>query len=288
MSKPLVSISCITYNHEKYIKQCLDGFLMQKTNFDFEILIHDDASTDKTADIIREYEKKYPDKFRCIYQTENQYSKGVRGIMARFNFPRAQGKYIALCEGDDYWTDPYKLQKQVDFLENNKEYVLCGTDVKRINVKTGKEMIIKEKYFGEVTQTDILQRNRFSTCTVMIKNMDVSKILFPNFNKFKVGDWPLWNSLLRYGKGMNLPDVTAQYNIHDKGMVSGRNISDTLFSKLNDRIQLIENFPDKKKLIKSHGNRILLHYIKQIFLMNFSYLKALFNNRKIIVEFIRK
>lgn len=112
----LVSINCITYNHEKYIAQAIESFLMQRTNFAYEVLIYDDASTDRTADIIREYENKYPDVIKPFYQTENQYSKGIR-VGAAFNWPRAQGKYIALCEGDDYWTDPLKLQKQVDYME---------------------------------------------------------------------------------------------------------------------------------------------------------------------------
>jgi glycosyltransferase involved in cell wall biosynthesis len=90
---------------------------MQKTSFDVEILIHDDASLDNTVDIIKLYQQKYPDIIKPIYQTENQYSKGQRGISLKYNFPRAKGKYIAMCEGDDYWTDPLKLQKQVDFLE---------------------------------------------------------------------------------------------------------------------------------------------------------------------------
>ena len=107
---PLVSIVCESYNHEPYLRKCLDGFVMQKTNFSFEILIHDDASTDKSADIIREYISKYPQlDWKPIFQIENQYSKGI-SIWTEIQFPRAQGKYIALCEGDDYWTDPYKLQ----------------------------------------------------------------------------------------------------------------------------------------------------------------------------------
>ena len=128
----LVSISCATYNHESYIRQCLDGFVMQKTNFEFEILIHDDASTDGTTTIIREYVDKYPNLIKPIFQIENQYSKGVP-ISQTYNWPRARGKYIALCEGDDYWTDPYKLQKQVDFLEANPEYGLIYTDYSRLN-----------------------------------------------------------------------------------------------------------------------------------------------------------
>ncbi len=120
-----VSICCITFNHAPYIRQCLDGFLMQKCNFEFEILIHDDASTDGTVEIIQEYKEKYPELIRPFFQVDNQYSKGVRGINHLYNFPRAIGKYIAMCEGDDYWTDAFKLQKQFDFMELNTDCSLC-------------------------------------------------------------------------------------------------------------------------------------------------------------------
>lgn len=122
----MVSIVCNTYNHEKYIADALEGFVMQKTNFAFEILVHDDASTDRTADIIREYEAKYPDLIKPIYQTENQYSK--HPITTFFQLPRVQGKYVAFCEGDDYWTDDHKLQKQVDALEAHPELDICAHD----------------------------------------------------------------------------------------------------------------------------------------------------------------
>src|SRR3972149_8846841 len=124
-SKPLVSVCCITYNHEAYIRNSIEGFLMQITTFPIEIIIHDDASIDNTSDIIREYEIKYPEIIKAIYQTENQWSKGIKPSPT-YVWPRARGKYIALCEGDDYWTDPHKLQKQVDFMENHQEYSLCS------------------------------------------------------------------------------------------------------------------------------------------------------------------
>lgn len=119
-----VSVICTAYNHAKYIRKCLDGFVMQKTNFKYEVIIHDDASTDNTAEIIKEYELKYPDIIKPIYQTENQYSKGVKFI-SKVMLPQAKGKYIAFCEGDDYWCDENKLQMQYDILEANPDCKMC-------------------------------------------------------------------------------------------------------------------------------------------------------------------
>ena len=135
---PLVSICCLTFNHEAFVRQCLDGFLMQKTDFEIEILIHDDASTDNTQSILREYESKYPDKIFPLYETENKYSNGYKGRMdIVFNYARARGKYIASCEGDDYWTDPQKLQKQVDFMESHPEYSVCFHRCQHLNTYSG-------------------------------------------------------------------------------------------------------------------------------------------------------
>ena len=128
--KPLVAIHCLVYNHEPYLRDCFEGFVMQQTNFPFVAIVHDDASTDGSAAIIREYEKKYPDIIKPIYETENQYSKhdGSLGRIMNAAIEATGAKYVAMCEGDDYWTDPQKLQKQVDFMEANPEYGLCYTD----------------------------------------------------------------------------------------------------------------------------------------------------------------
>ena len=190
----LVSISCATYNHEPYIRQCLDGFVMQKTNFEFEILIHDDASTDGTTTIIREYVDKYPNLIKPIFQTENQYSKGV-SISQTYNWPRARGKYIALCEGDDYWTDPYKLQKQVDFLEANPEYSMCYTNILRYNQKKDffDDWILSDE--NVITIDDLMLYNRVHTLTVLCRkdlllryNQEISFLL----PKSPMGDYPMW------------------------------------------------------------------------------------------------
>ena len=139
MENIVVSIVCNTYNHEEYIRDALDGFVMQKADFAFEILVHDDASTDNTAQIIREYEAKYPELIKPIYQTVNQYSQGI-GISRTYQYPRAKGKYIAICEGDDYWTDPDKLQKQVEALEAHPEVDICAHSVSMVMANTGKSI----------------------------------------------------------------------------------------------------------------------------------------------------
>lgn len=128
MENVLVTILCMTYNQELYIRKCLDGFVNQKTNFIFEAVIHDDASTDQTISIIQEYAEKHSAIIRPIYESENQYSKHD-GSLYEILKANMRGKYIAFCEGDDYWTDPYKLQKQVDFLETHREYGLVYTNV---------------------------------------------------------------------------------------------------------------------------------------------------------------
>ena len=125
MNTPLVSICCVTYNHAPFIRKCLDGFLMQQTDFPIEILIHDDCSTDGTTEIIKEYAAQYPDLIFPLYEEVNQYQQGKATEIDFYNYRRARGKYIAYCEGDDYWTDPLKLQKQVDFMEANLEYSVC-------------------------------------------------------------------------------------------------------------------------------------------------------------------
>ncbi len=122
--RPLVSIVCDTYNHAPFIRDALDGFLNQKTDFSFEIIVHDDASTDGTADIIREYERAHPALFRCVYRTQNIYSRDPK-ILEHYVFPLARGKYIAICEGDDYWTSPDKLQKQISYMQAHPACTLC-------------------------------------------------------------------------------------------------------------------------------------------------------------------
>jgi glycosyltransferase involved in cell wall biosynthesis len=221
MKPPLVSISCITYNHAPFIRECLDGFLMQQTNFPFEILIHDDASTDGTKEIIEEYTVRYPNLIFPIFQTENQYSKGVRGMMPKFNFPRARGKYIALCEGDDYWTDPLKLQKQVDYLEANPEYSICFHPVQVLNNGVFEKDELRK--VGETTTiNDLAKGNYIHTPSVVFRN-GLFDHNAPIFKKIPAGDYLV--HMLNSKKGLikKLDEPMAVYRKHDQGIWSKTN-----------------------------------------------------------------
>lgn len=135
---PLVSVCCITFNHAPYIRQAMDSFLAQETDFDYEIVVHDDCSTDGTADILRSYAETNPGRVRLILQPENVYSRGERDIFRNVVFPVARGSYLAICEGDDYWTDPRKLQKQVDYMEANPDCAMTYTNFDLLFQESGK------------------------------------------------------------------------------------------------------------------------------------------------------
>jgi len=215
---PLLSISCTTYNHKNYINDAIEGFLMQKTTFPIEILINDDTSTDGTAAIVKKYETKYPGIIKPIYQRENQYSQG-RAISTVYQFPRARGKYIAFCEGDDYWTDPYKLQKQVDFLEANPEYGMVHTNNDVLYQKSGKieKKVKNNKGFENFNNTffGILTGDyEIATCTVVVKR----ELLFESRDndiileqKNLQGDLPRWLSIAQASKIKYINDSTAVY-----------------------------------------------------------------------------
>lgn len=217
--RPLVSICTLVYNHEPFLKECFEGFLMQKTNFAFEVLVHDDASTDNSAEIIREYTEKYPEIFKPIYQTENQYSKGIK-ISTTHQFPRAKGKYIAICEGDDYWTDPLKLQKQVDILESNDEFGCVYTAYKTVDTKSNPIEYLPSKYHMSRSYTgdifyDLLVQNFPQTLTVLFRK----DLLSYEFNPPYSLDFSLFLSFAIQKNFYYLPDITGAYRINPAGMV---------------------------------------------------------------------
>lgn len=189
--KPLVSVVSITYNHESYIRDCLEGFLMQKTDFPVEVIVHDDASTDRTADILREYYRKRPDLFHIIIQRENRHSKHLPIVLPLYNM--ASGKYIALCEGDDYWTDPLKLQKQFDLMESNPSYSGVFHDCKVYQESTGAFMPEKQIYQNRkvVGLDDVIKNaiNGIHTCSFFFRKDSLQELAFFK-KKCPVGDYP--------------------------------------------------------------------------------------------------
>lgn len=223
MAKPLVSICCITYNHAPFIRQCLDGFLMQK-GVEYEILIHDDCSTDGTTEIVKEYAAQYPDVIFPLYETENQYSKGV--CMDGFNYRRARGKYIAYCEGDDYWIDPYKLQKQVDFLEANPEYSVC---FHRYNIVRQEEQVwrkdacdiyLQRNQDGVDLTVDMYLRHWVTQpLTIVYRHDAIDEAAISHLYK-KYKDQHLIYHLLRSGKGRLMNFVGGVYREHNGGIHS--------------------------------------------------------------------
>jgi len=252
----MVSICCITYNHEKFIKQTLDSFLMQQTTFPFEIVIHDDASTDNTANIIREYTEKYPAIFNPLLQTENQRSKYKSGMNPRFNFPRCKGKYIALCEGDDYWVDPLKLKKQVDFLEDNPDFNICFHNTSKW--KDGQLSGIKSyppTRKQNITFIDLLKGDYVETCSGVFRfNRENHTTL-----KEVMGDSVLFLSCLENDKkGHYINENMAVYRIHEGGIWS-------LTPKLN---KLLAGFRINEYFLKTYTQKehaaVVNHNLKRI------------------------
>lgn len=276
---PIVSIKSYVYNHEPFLRECLDGFVMQKTNFPFEVIVHDDASTDKSADIIREYIAKYPDIFKPIYETENQYSKHD-GALTRIVDSKVRGKYVAYCEGDDYWIDPLKLQRQVDFLENNPEYVLCCTHCNNYD-QSNKKIIEKAKYFNKDTdisnKTNITEYWACQTLTVMYRrncfNLDIISKL-PNFV-----DAHNYYLMLMHGKGRYLNYTTAVYRLHQTSMFSS--LLDFKKEKwaYNVDMDLLRIDPNSKILKRDSKREItkfhILYYQNEIKNNNESYLSVI-------------
>lgn len=220
---PLVSISCITYNHSLHIREALEGFLMQRTTFPVEILVHDDASMDGTADILKQYSDGYGKLIHPVYQSENQYLKGVPSISARFNFPRARGKYIAMCEGDDYWTDPLKLQKQADFLERHDEYAACFTNAEKKNEMDDVTSIyVTYLQEGDVSPERIIEMGGsiFPTATLMFRNHLIDKDVLNYLLEDLAGDTSLIIAIAMHGKVLFMDQVTAIYRMWHGGLYS--------------------------------------------------------------------
>jgi len=259
-SQPLmVTIQCFTYNHEPYIRQCLEGFVMQKANFRFEAIVHDDASTDGTADIIREYAEKYPDIIKPIYETENQYSKHD-GSLRRIMDAHTHGKYVALCEGDDYWIDPLKLQKQVDILESNPD---CGV-VYATTKKLGKKGYEKSITAIPVNFKSLLVSNPVSnltTCCCKSILDAYTKEIKPMGRRWLMGDYPQWLYFSLKSRILFINEPMSVYRVLDESACHSKNIEKRL--RFNKSEYDIKKF-FIEEVYKGNDKPQLLQLIKNI------------------------
>lgn len=214
---PMVSVCCLTYNHKKYIRQALEGVLMQKTSFPFEILVHDDASTDGTTEIVKEYEAKYPNIIKPIYQQKNQYSKDPR-VLKHFVYPKARGKYIALLECDDYWSDSTKLQKQIDYMEQHPE---CSGTFHAANWLCGEDIVRNDRHFNfecDVTPQQVILGGGEYCATGSLCFRAAYAMDFPRFRELdEIGDYSLEILLPLRGKFHYFPDIMCCYRFEREG-----------------------------------------------------------------------
>ena len=255
----VVSIQCLAYNHEPYIRQCLDGFVMQETNFRFEAIVHDDASTDGTAAIIREYAEKYPDIIKPIFQTENQYSKHD-GTIRKIMNAKMRGKYVAMCEGDDYWIDPLKLQKQVDYLESHPDYGMCYTKAYKL---------YNDKIVGIWGDDDISFHSLLNLKIIPTLTRVERRSVYDSYEKeigleaknWLMGDLPVVLFFSIVSKIHLINEVTGVYRVLETSASHNKNINELIkFYQSADEIRL---FFINKYVKKENEKSFLLQKLKR-------------------------
>ncbi|MCK4882472.1 MAG: glycosyltransferase [Candidatus Omnitrophica bacterium] len=226
--KPKVSVKVVTYNHEAYIAKAIESVLMQKVNFDYEIVIGEDCSTDNTRQIVVDYQRRYPQKIRLLLHEKNMGSR----YNNREVHKACRGEYVAILDGDDYWTSPDKLQKQVDFLDSHPGYSACFHNAQRI-YENGREncLYVRKKIKTPFTLEDLLEGYPFPTCSSVYRNTRSGEFP-PEFDKIPFGDWPLHVLNAESGDLYYIDEVMSVYRVHEGGMwsVGGKHCYD-LFIK---------------------------------------------------------
>jgi len=266
----LVAINCLAFNHGPYIKECLEGFVMQKTDFRFVAIVHEDASTDDTARVIREYAEKYPEIIKPVFETENQYSKGGFNLLGEIMdkaIYETGCKYIAYCEGDDYWTDPYKLQKQVDILESNSNVMLVHTGFNTVDTNSNIEFrsyfdrIQKKSHSGEVLRT-LFDWNYIMTVSCCVRKEVLDNSLYNN-SPFKRYDYSLFFTAAMMGDISYIKVATCCYRKVPQSITNSR--GNELTARLE---QIYEYFADafiNREYEKHIGMIRRLFILKRIF-----------------------
>lgn len=284
----MVSVLCQAYNHEKYITECLESLVSQKVDFQYEILVHDDASTDKTADIIRDFEQKYPDLIKPIYQKINQWSIGNR-VLTGIQFPRCTGKYVAICEGDDYWVDSLKLQKQVNYMESNPDCTMSFHNA----IEHWSDNRKEDSVFSNITDRvysgpEIYKDWIVPTASVVFRR----SILMSQYSDclsdshFIYKDIVLFLLAAKCGQVVGMKDIMSVYRRHAGGAVFEYNVQRIIKSLEHHKyIPLV--FGAEYEDISDHQNILLLisvshyYFTKRKYILAFRYLT---NSLKISIK----
>lgn len=261
--QPLVSICCTAYNQEEYIKKALDSFLMQETNFPFEVIVSDDCSTDNTTEILKDYVKQYPNIIRLIYQKDNQYSKGALPIRD-FILPEVKGKYIALCEGDDYWVDPTKLQQQVNFLEDNPEYMGCGHNTEFLvnGELTGRLFVDQANKKDSYVFEDFIDSAYLHTTSLVFRHdsnhINQIKQYLNMYSSVKRNDVYMLLVFSKFGPIKYIDKTMSVYRMNEGGIWSGADREAQLIMFLHGCVDFSYVFGDeyKDKFLYSFANTL--------------------------------
>jgi len=263
---PLVHSRTMTYNHENYIRECIEGILMQKTTFPVQVLIHDDASTDKTAEIVREYELKYPRLIKVFYQIENSYQQKDKThtfeMRETFNSWRI-GKYEALCEGDDFWTDPLKLQKQMDIFEKFPDTLICGARAKtwKEEHKVFTEIIpgLDKKVVSLTAKEFFYWRDSIRTCTRMVPTQLMRSIPLEYARDYKQVHYLLANNpdlKIRF-----LDEIVAVYREHPNGLYSGADVYSRNLNSFDSALRISQLYSGNRNL---QMERTTFHFARKL------------------------
>lgn len=253
LSPPLVSVICITYNQAPYLADAIDGFLSQETEFPFEIILHDDASTDGTADIIMRYARQYPTIIKPILQTENQLSQEINTLLAAISY--AQGKYLAMCDGDDYWIDSQKLQLQIEAMQKNPTcHISCHSVLQTfLKNKKNNKVIAKHANHSKIfpTREVILGSAGFCPTASVIINKSIFDRLPKWFDEVPVGDYFLQILGALNGGAIYIDRVMSVYRVKSIGSWSARMAHDPAFAhdyfvKIIKALEYIDAYTDQK------------------------------------------
>jgi glycosyltransferase involved in cell wall biosynthesis len=246
LEQPVVSVCMITFNHEAYVVQAIEGVLIQKTSFPIELVIGEDCSNDRTREICIEYARKYPEIIRLLLNDRNI------GIAPNFiqSFQACRGKYIALCEGDDYWVDPLKLQKQVDALEQNPIYSMTASNSFILHQDS---QIISQADIdiSEFTIQDLLKSNILgsATCSIMFRRDCISRFEIKALQEAPFGDWTLSLFCLKNSKGVYIKEPLCCYRVHKNGVWSGMSSADRVKNNLKMYDFIMRHFPEHKNTV---------------------------------------